>query len=170
MFIEKQSAPWSRDIWQHHARQLLSEIGPGLISASAYDTAWVARLIEQDAALGKDALEWLCANQLSDGSWGTEEPMCYQDRVICTLSAMTALAQYGRRSHDRKLIENGQVALADLTRDATRRLMANPVGATVGFEMLAPTLVAEAEQLGILSNQGSRILGRLEQQRKLKLA
>ena len=170
MLIEEQPTSWTRDVWQYRALQLLDEIGLGLISASAYDTAWVARLIEQDEDLGEAALEWLCAHQLSDGSWGTEEPICYHDRVICTLSAMTALARHGRRAHDRKMINNGQAALEELTRDATRRLMANPAGATVGFEMLAPTLVAEAGRLGILDNQGNRILGRLELQRKLKLA
>jgi halimadienyl-diphosphate synthase len=170
MFIEKQPASWTRDVWQYQARQLLCEIGSGLISASAYDTAWVARLIEQDANLGEAALEWLCAHQLSDGSWGTEEPICYHDRVICTLSAMTALARYGRRTHDHRLISNGQAALEELTHNATHRLVANPAGATVGFEMLAPALVAEAEEVGILRNQGNRILWRLEQQRRLKLA
>jgi len=170
MLIEKQGTSWTREAWQHRTRQLLQEMGTGLISASAYDTAWVARLIEQDEKLGGSALEWLCANQLPDGSWGTEDPSCYHDRVICTLSAMTTLARYGRRAHDRKLIRRGQAALDELTHDATRRLMANPASATVGFEMLAPALVVEAEQLGVLSNQGNSIMGRLERLRKLKLA
>jgi halimadienyl-diphosphate synthase len=166
---ENDQSWWTQDVWQYHTLQLLHEIGSGLISPSAYDTAWVARLMEQEQALGDAALEWLCAHQLADGSWGTEEPVCYHDRVICTLSAMTALARYGRRAHDRMLISNGKAALEELTRNATNRLMANPASATVGFEMLAPALVCEAETLGILNNQGDRILGRLERQRKLKL-
>jgi halimadienyl-diphosphate synthase len=43
-------------------------------------------------------------------------------------------------------------------------------GATVGFEMIAPTLAAEAEKLGIIKNQGDRILGRLSRQRAKKLS
>ena len=167
--LEKQDSQWTRDVWQYHARQLLHEIGSGLITPSAYDTAWVARLLEQEQDLGEAAIEWLCTHQLADGSWGTEAPVCYHDRVICTLSAMTALARYGRRAHDRMLISNGKVALEELTQNATKRLMANPASATVGFEMLAPALVSEAEKLGLLNNQGDRILGRLECQRKLKL-
>jgi len=66
MLIEKQGTSWTREAWQHRTRQLLQEMGTGLISASAYDTAWVARLIEQDEKLGGSALEWLCANQLPD--------------------------------------------------------------------------------------------------------
>ena len=161
---------WTLDDWLYHARQLLTEMGAGLITASAYDTAWVARLIEQDQDLGEAALEWLYAHQLADGSWGTEEPICYHDRVICTLSALTALARYGRQPRYRRLISNGRTALEDLTLGPTRRLMANPAGATVGFEMLAPALIAEAKELGIFNDQGNRILGRLERQRKLKLA
>jgi halimadienyl-diphosphate synthase len=170
MVNDKPTAAWNRETWQEHVEQLVKEMGAGLITASAYDTAWVARLVEQDKALGESALEWLSTHQLSDGSWGTKDPICYYDRVICTLSAMTTLARYGRRAQDRKLITNGQLALGELTSNATRRLMTNPASATVGFEMLAPALVGEAEELGILNHQGDRILGRLQQLRKLKLA
>ncbi len=170
MLTETRQSSWTRDVWQHHSLQLLNEIGTGLISPSAYDTAWVARLIEQDQNLGEDALEWLSTHQLSDGSWGTEKPACYHDRVICTLSAMITLARHGRRAQDRKLIRNGQAALEELTRNATSKLLANPAGATVGFEMLAPALVCEAEELGLLNNDANRIMGKLEKQRKLKLA
>jgi len=170
MLTEKWLSTWTMDVWQHHARQLLTEIGTGQITPSAYDTAWVARLKEQDQNLGEAALEWLYTHQLADGTWGTEEPICYHDRVICTLSALTALARYGHQPHYRRLIRNGQTALEELTLGPTRRLMANPAGATVGFEMLAPALIAEAKELGIFSDQGNRILGRLERQRKLKLA
>jgi len=170
MIVDNETAEWTREEWQLEARQLLNEIGPGLISPSAYDTAWLVRLMEQDAELGKGALEWLCQNQLPDGSWGTGTPVCYQDRIICTLSAMTALARFGRRAQDRKAISNGLIALETLTKNATRQLVANPASSTVGFEMLAPALIAEAEELGIISSQGNRILGRLEKQRRLKLA
>jgi halimadienyl-diphosphate synthase len=170
MVNEKQVPPWTRETWQEHVQQLINEMGSGLITASAYDTAWVARLVEQDKHLGEAALEWLSSHQLSDGSWGTKDPTCYYDRVICTLSAMTTLARFGRRSQDRKAITNGQIALGELTSNATRRLMTNPASATVGFEMLAPALVGEAEELGILNQQGNRILGRLQQLRKLKLS
>ncbi len=101
MLVEHQLALWTRDLWMDKARQLLHEIGSGLISASAYDTAWMVRLIEQDSNLGGEALEWLCAHQLPEGSWGSPEPICYHDRIICTLSAMTAIARHGRRVQDR---------------------------------------------------------------------
>lgn len=128
----------------------------------------MARLVEQDQDLGEAALEWLRSNQLSDGSWGTENPICYHDRVICTLSALTALGCNRTQDTAKKLIEKGKKALKELTRHTTPRLMANPPGATVGFEMLAPALLSEAVKLGILTDQGEQILEKTEHQRTLK--
>ena len=150
-------------------RQLLKEVGPGTMSSTAYDTAWVARLGEIDWELSSHALNWLCEHQLPDGSWGAERPFYYHDRIISTLSAMIALTYRGRRQQDKVQIENGLLALERITSGATLCLQAYPNGATVGFEMIVPTLVAEAERLGIIKQQGERILGRLAQQRKMKM-
>ena len=149
--------------------ELLKQLGPGKMSATAYDTAWVARLGDLDSEMSNHALEWLIENQLPDGSWGAAAPYYYHDRVISTLAAMIALTHRGRRAHDHQQSENGLIALEKITSDATKGLMADPNGATVGFEMVVPTLVAEAERLGIIKRQGERILGRLANFRKLKL-
>ena len=61
---------------------LLERIGQSDMLTTAYDTAWVARLCEIDRDLGLPALEWLCSNQLPDGSWGTAKSYYYPDRVI----------------------------------------------------------------------------------------
>ena len=148
---------------------LLRELGVGKMSSLAYDTAWVARLGEIDWELSSNALEWLCANQLPDGSWGAREPFYYHDRVISTLSAMIALTYRGRRARDRAQIEKGLLALEKITSGATQGLQADFNGATVGFEMIVPTLVEEAENLGIITRQGETILGRLREQRAVKL-
>lgn len=148
---------------------LLKEIGPGKMSSTAYDTAWVARLGEIDWELSSEALNWLCENQLFDGSWGAEQPFYYHDRVICTISTMIALTHQGRRARDRSQIERGLQALERVTSGATKGLAADPNGATIGFEMIAPTLVAEAERLGIIKQQGERILGRMARLRSSKM-
>jgi halimadienyl-diphosphate synthase len=150
--------------------KLIDEIGPGHMSSTAYDTAWAARLGEIDWDISSRALAWLAENQLDNGAWGAAEPMYYHDRVLCTLAAMIALTHRGRRGHDKVQIENGKFALERITSRATEGLMADPNGATVGFEMIAPTLVAEAEKLGIIKKQGDRILGRLSRQRAKKLS
>ena len=150
--------------------QLLQNIGPGKMSNLAYDTAWVARLGEIDWDLSSRALNWLCAHQLPDGSWGVEKPFYYHDRVISTLAAMIALTYRGRRAQDRNQIEKGLLALEKVTSGATQGLQADPNGATVGFEMIVPTLIAEAERLGIIKQQGENILGRLSYIRKVKMS
>ena len=149
---------------------LLDNIGRSDMLTTAYDTAWVARLTEFDRDLGLPAMEWLCENQLPDGSWGAGQAYYYHDRVISTLSAMIALTKYGRRHSDKVAIEKGLKALEDITNNATRGLREALKGMTVGFEMIVPTLVAEAESLGIIKQQKERILGRISQQRAQKLA
>lgn len=149
-------------------QELLRTIGPGRMSSTAYDTSWVARLSEA-GDLSDDALRWLCDNQLADGSWGAAEPFYYHDRVISTLAAMIALTLRGRRTGDRAQIDRGLNALDIITSNATTGLAADPNGATVGFEMIVPTLVAEAEKMGIIRQQGDRILGRLGTLRQMKM-
>jgi halimadienyl-diphosphate synthase len=149
---------------------LITEIGPGHMGSTAYDTAWTARLGEVDWNLSSRSLAWLAENQLPDGSWGAAAPMYYHDRVLCTLAAMIALSYRGRREQDKLQIERGRLALERIVGGATQGLLADPNGATVGFEMIAPTLAAEAEKLGIIKQQGNRILGRLSRQRAKKLS
>jgi halimadienyl-diphosphate synthase len=150
--------------------KLIDEIGPGHMGSTAYDTAWTARLGEIDWSLSSQSLAWLVENQLPDGSWGAAAPFYYHDRVLCTLAAMIALSYQGRRGHDRLQVEKGRLALERIVGGATQGLQSDPNGATVGFEMIAPTLAAEAEKLGLIKNQGNRILGRLSKQRAKKLA
>lgn len=149
---------------------LLEKLGSSHMSHTAYDTAWIARLNEIEPNISNLALQWICENQLPDGSWGAERPMYYHDRVICTLSAMIALTRRGRRSQDKSQIQRGLDALEMITSGATHGLRADPNGATVGFEVIAPTLVAEAERLGIIKQQKDRILGRLSHLRAAKMA
>jgi halimadienyl-diphosphate synthase len=140
------------------------------MSSLAYDTAWVARLVDIDSQLSNRALDWICANQLPDGSWGALAPVYYHDRVLSTLSAMIALVRT-QRACDQTVIERGTDALDRIIRLATGGLQHDPNGATVGFEMIAPTMVEEAKGLGLLHDQGQHILGRISaiRQKKLKL-
>ena len=149
---------------------LLKKIGQSDMLVTAYDTAWVARLSEFDHELGFPALEWLSSNQLSDGSWGAAESYYYPDRVISTLSAMIALTYRGRRQSDKRQIEKGLGALEQITENATKGLATALKGPTVGFEMIVPTLIEQAESLGIIKQQKERILGKISKQRSQKLS
>src|SRR5689334_18560192 len=150
--------------------QLLREIGPGRICSTAYDTAWVACLGELDEQLSQPALKWLSDNQLADGSWGTSAPFYYHDRIICTLAAMVALSKRGRRAQDRRRIDRGRWALERLIQRAPQGIMTDIHGATIGCELIVPTLLAEAEALGIVPHYGDTLLGNAAPQRAVKLA
>ena len=126
-------------------RDLLNDIGPGRMASTAYDTAWVARLIELEEPVGYQALEWLRENQLPDGSWGASQPRYYHDRLICTLAAMAALSRWGNQK-DKSRIERARLSM-DI---AMKGLRADPVGETVGFEMIVPTLLAELKASGVV--------------------
>jgi halimadienyl-diphosphate synthase len=146
-------------------RCLLQQIGPNIITRSSYDTAWVARLGELDASLSMQALEWLREHQAADGSWGTNGVRYHHERVVCTLAAMTALARWGR-ARDRLRLERAKLALETMIDG----LPADPAGATVGFEMIVPTLLAEAQALGLIQRLGDGLLERLTRYRAAKLA
>ncbi len=152
------------------ALTLLSKIGHSDMLSTAYDTSWAARLTRIDRSLGLPAIDWLCRNQLPDGSWGAGQSYCYHDRVISTLSAMIALTYHGKRYSDKEMIDKGLRALERITDTATKSLASTQYGATVGFEVIVPTLVAEAESLGIIKQQKERILGRIGEHRAQKLA
>lgn len=89
---------------------------PNAISASAYDTAWLAWLTPSTR-------DWLCDAQHLDGSWGAELEY-YHDRVICTLAAINALAATSANGHDLQRLERGikylERATSYLSRDPHR--------------------------------------------------
>ncbi len=150
--------------------ELLKDFGKNdlALSNTPYDSAWVARLKDVDADMSNMALEWICEQQLADGSWGASFPFYYHDRVVCTLASMIALTYRGRRRSDKNQINAGLAALDKIMAGATRRLQLEP-SATVGFEMIVPTLITEAERLGLMPKAKERALSRLSKLREAKL-
>lgn len=128
-----------------------------MISASAYDMAWLAWLIPE-------ARDWLCNAQHPDGSWGAELEY-YHDRVVCTLSAINALAATTTNNHDLERIKQGirylERAAPCLSRDPTE---------TVGFELLAPALLKIGEDLGLSLEKVACALEPYEMVRRQKMA
>lgn len=119
---------------------LMKEMGLGRMIPTAYDTAWMAKLSEIGEPIGQHALEWLRAHQLPDGSWGAQQPYYYHDRVICTLAAMSALSKQ-RQNQDFVRLRRAATALGS----ALQGLKIDPA-ATIGFELIAPTLWDEAKK------------------------
>jgi len=144
---------------------LLLESGTGKMTNNAYDTAWIARLVQLGQPVGEKALEWLRENQLADGSWGTKQPYYSHDRVICTLAAMNALARRGRVS-DRNRLRRAEESLEKTTVD----LKFDPAGETIGFELIVPTLLTEAQTLGGIHRDRVEILRQLTPHRAARMA
>lgn len=145
--------------------ELLDQVGPGRVTDSAYDVGRVARLGEVDPGLSDGALDWLRRHQLADGAWGAPHLDYHHDRVICTLSAVTALARTDDPA-DRRRVERGAAVLpSDL-----KSLGDDAAGETIGFELLAPALLGEARELGVVGDEVDEVLAGLVAEREAKLA
>src|SRR3712207_8871805 len=68
-----------------------------LSRASAYDTSWAARLINEDGSLAYPHLiHYLRKRQNPDGSWGGRIPYAH-DRLLSTLAVVLLLSRFGDR-------------------------------------------------------------------------
>ena len=148
------------------ALALLKGIGPNKsqMTVTPYDTSWLARLAELGEPLGECALDWLRASQLPDGGWGAAEPLYHHDRLVCTLGAMTVLARQGSRG-DQLRCQKAQPALET----AIGGLSSDATGETIGFEMIVPALLVEAENVGVIGHRAKAALEHLVQYRAAKL-
>ncbi len=123
----------------------LAVLGTGFIDSVAYDTAWVARLSHHFPGQGYEcAVDWLRQHQHKDGSWGADV-LHYHDRILSTLSAITALRICGKgNANDERRIHAGETFLwrasSQLHSDAQD---------TTGFQVLAMSLVHEAQSMGL---------------------
>ena len=137
----------SRQDLIEEARRLLSSLGEGTMSECAYDTAWVARIPNPnrpEEPLFPATYDWLLRNQHSDGSWGAEILFAH-DRLICTLAALVTLAssQYRRVESE----PAARRAIVYLNRE--RPNIRDDPHETVGFELLLPELVRQAQALDL---------------------
>lgn len=151
---------------QDKLSQSLNQMGPGkeAISPSVYDTAWIARLSEKNIPIGLQATEWLRETQLPDGSWGEQNISYSHERVVCTLAAAVALARKNNPK-DKVRLEKATKAIDHYS----RQLASDPFGETIGFEMIVPSLIAEAEQLDLIAGHYP-YLDKINQMRNIKIA
>jgi halimadienyl-diphosphate synthase len=125
------------------ARELISNLDCRL-GPSAYDIAWMARLpADSGGPRWPELLEWLLENQWLDGSWGGRIRY-YHDRILCTLAAVIALKQWG----DGPSVEQAIKAGVQYIWKNLQFLHHDPIE-LVGFELIVPTLMAEARKLGL---------------------
>lgn len=115
----------------------------GKMNGVAYDTAWTARVTDQNGnPLFPECIKWLLDNQKADGSWGCQI-LHYHDRVLSTLSAVMALKEIGGQQYE-EYIQRGETYIwenmKNLSLDDYR---------LIGSELLFPSLMEQAESLGL---------------------
>ncbi len=126
------------------ATQLVAGL-TGRIGASAYDVAWLARVPAGDSAAPRwpALLDWLLEHQWADGSWGGAIPY-FHDRALCTLAAIIALHEHGSNGAMARPIALGEQYIWN----HLHFLNYDPIE-LVGFELILPTLLAQARGLGL---------------------
>jgi halimadienyl-diphosphate synthase len=120
-------------------RNLDQRMGP-----SAYDIAWMARVKDLDGnPRWPELIEWLLENQHPDGSWGGEIEY-YHDRIICTLVAIIALHEDSHFEGTSKALQKGEQYLW-----RNLHLLPRDPFELVGFELIVPTLLGEAQRINL---------------------
>ena len=117
----------------------------GRMNPSPYDIAWLARLPAHGGRGERwpDLVDWLLEHQWPDGSWGGEIPY-YHDRILCTLVAIIALKERRSGPQAHRAIRQGE---GYIWRNL-HFLHHDPIE-LVGFELIFPTLLAQARTLDL---------------------
>ncbi|CAA9258093.1 MAG: hypothetical protein AVDCRST_MAG26-2204 [uncultured Chloroflexia bacterium] len=116
------------------------------IASTAYDTAWLASLPCPDAPNVPRfpmTLAWIPERQLPDGSWGSYVPYV-PERIVCTLSALVALARFDQEGSFRSQILAGERYLWQHV-----HILGSEPCELVAFELLLPSLIERAVDSGI---------------------
>ncbi|CAN6453670.1 unnamed protein product [Victoria cruziana] len=150
-------------------RSMLRSMGDGEISVSAYDTAWVALVAEEEGKGRRrrprfpSCLEWIAQNQLPDGSWGDSLMFSAHDRVINTLACVIALKTWNHSSYKWK--QGLSFLRANMCKLGAENLEHMPIG----FEVAFPSLLEIAKAMGLDLPYDSPGLRKIYEQRQLKL-
>ncbi|KAJ7552053.1 hypothetical protein O6H91_06G039800 [Diphasiastrum complanatum] len=127
-------------------RNMFRTMGDGATAASAYDTAWVARVPALDGSGAPQfplTVQWVLDNQLTDGSWGETALFLAYDRVFNTLACVLALKTWNL-GEDK--IERGLAFIAKHI-----EVMKDEAGAHMpsGFEICFISMLEEAKLMGL---------------------
>jgi halimadienyl-diphosphate synthase len=132
---------------EQRAHRVVAGLGDGLMSPTAYDTAWVARIqnpTHPDDPMFPATYDWLLTHQHADGSWGGEIPFAH-DRVVCTLAALLALSGSTYRTDESEIAVRRAIVYLNRTDLDLQGVPAE----TVGFELILPELMRQAQAKGL---------------------
>jgi len=132
----------------------------GKMNGVAYDTAWVARVKDQQGdPLFPECIKWLVENQYPDGSWGSSVRHV-QDHILSTLVAIIALSEMDKKKFEDR-IHRGESYIWDHIDE-----LGNEDRRLAGIELIFPTLMKEAEAIGLNLPYHKR---KYEEERRIKL-
>ncbi|PWA76479.1 terpenoid cyclases/protein prenyltransferase alpha-alpha toroid [Artemisia annua] len=128
-------------------KSIFTLMDDGVISPSAYDTAWVALIEDVNEPNGgpqfPTCLQWIIDHQLPDGSWG--EPLMFSafDRLLNTLACVITLTSWN--IHSDKCKKGMKFVYKNMNKlgDEKEEHM------TPGFELVFPSLIELAQKLEI---------------------
>jgi halimadienyl-diphosphate synthase len=125
-------------------RELVRNLN-GRMGASPYDVAWMARVPARGGGGPRwpELVGWLLDRQWLDGSWGGVIRY-YHDRILCTLAVIIALKEHGTDHVTNEAIVRGERYIWH----NLHRLRHDPFE-LVGFELILPTLLVDALDLGL---------------------
>ncbi|KAJ7553180.1 hypothetical protein O6H91_06G087100 [Diphasiastrum complanatum] len=148
-------------------RNMFRTMGDGTATtASAYDTAWVARvpaLNGSGAAQFPLTIQWIIDNQLEDGSWGETTLFLAYDRIFNTLACVLALITW---KVGEEIIKRGVAFIAkhiEVMKDEATTHMPS------GFELSLISMLEEAEQKGLELPYDVLFINSIRQAREKKL-
>nr|AER58181.1 copalyl pyrophosphate synthase 1 [Stevia ovata] len=140
----------------------------GMITPSAYDTAWVALIKDVNKPSNgpqfPSCLDWIINHQLHDGSWG--EPLMFSahDRLMNTLACVVVLTSWNVHPEKcQKGMEFVNENIIKLKDEDDEHMM-------IGFEIVFPVLIQLARKLEIKVSADASILSEIYAKRDLKLA
>ncbi|XP_027342506.1 ent-kaur-16-ene synthase, chloroplastic isoform X2 [Abrus precatorius] len=134
------------------------------LSVSSYDTAWLAMVSSPTSPhtpFFPQCLNWLLDNQLFDGSWALpgHHPLLMNDALLSTLSCILALKQWGvgedQINRGLQFIESNITSINDEKQHPP-----------IGFDILFPSLIEYAQNLGINPPIGATTLEAMFQKRE----
>lgn len=122
---------------RNEVTKLLRSLKNGWMPGISYDTAWIA----SHSLMFPKSLDWILSNQRDDGSWGCEAEY-HHDRLISTLASIVTLSKSHKSDRFKRQIEKGEEYLWQTLNEVKKEEYS-----TIGFELLFPTLMEEAERL-----------------------
>ncbi|XP_054814945.1 ent-copalyl diphosphate synthase 1-like isoform X2 [Prosopis cineraria] len=125
---------------------LESEEGEESLSVSAYNTAWLG-LIENENGDGSpqfpSCLEWIIHNQFPDGSWGDPHLFLLYDRLLSTLACVIALRRWDLHP------DIAAKGLKFFNENVNKLETEEPEHMPCGYEIVLPTLLQLAKSSNI---------------------